>query len=1265
MERRKYIRQPVELPARLFALGHPALACTIRDFCLGGLFLACPELDEPERAAGARPVAQNDVVSIQFSIDTRGQRRRFEVKARVAGLFGGGLGVEFQDPSPEALHALQDLANRTQQARVREQRQRSGAGTASPETFDTARILAGCKERVTSYLDENVKGLFEVATRDLFVAARDARSNAEQTACLDAMKETEKVGGPIEAVFVGQVLEQMDNLGEGTMSKAADAEEPFSDELALVDSQAFNDWLTVKKIIEKTASRLKEHEYGLEQRLTRLLGAVMDQQSNPISALSLCSAFHESMQNLGVSHLARQAIFGGFEARVIGNLDGLLEELNELLAEEGVQPHVEHPKPSVSPRPKEAAPEPAPDAEPDEWESEAGSVQSQPWPDAAEAGTGGGYRYAAGVAGGYGGAGYEPTPGPGGPGHEAGAPHLFQGEFARARGGVARPSGAPVVGEGARPRAAPGMGSVSWPADAGPPVTGVAVSTLGETYTQPAGEAPVRAPRRSAYQTARRILGLQRAVLAGPGSEGATAVSSPGSAAEEGAGDYDTGEILEVLNSLQRGGDARLRDEAGRFDIRGRVTAELRSRYGDAYGKHLGREQSDALEVITNLFDAILTDPFISDPVKGRIQRLAVPLLKVAIQDEDFFGDEAHPARQLVNQLGRLDAAGGGEDAEDTVLRETVDPLLERILAEYEQDAGVFAEAARELDRVVTQREDEYRQNLEHVVEQCVEQQAVRKARRQRLPESTPQRDAPPEWQRWLERAKRLRPGESLLLREGSRAPRHVRLAWMDEERSNFVFVDVAGRKAASLSLNEVAMQLRRGTADVAYAADVPVLERGVYSMLHGLHEQVAREATHDRLTGLLNRKEFEERLDRALTRALRDRCEHTLCVLDLDHFAAIRERCGDTASEKLLQQLARVLRKHVGDKGFVARFDGDDFAALLEDCGPEDGFQLADRQRRAIHRSRCVWKGEVMPLSVSVGLVPVSAASESVQALLAAAREACVHARQAGGNRIEKAAAPAGQTGEVEVVSETLPISRYLEEGLLRLRCQRVQPIAESANAKPHYEILLGVRERQGNAPDTTEFVHAAERQNLMLEVDRWVIGSMLRWMAENRRKVSGVGGYSINLSGHSLSDETLIEYVLEQFSTTKVPPGKVVFEVTETAAIASLSTAADFIRVLKEYGCRFSLDDFGTGHATYSYLKTLTVDFVKIDGMFVRDICASENDFAMVKSINEIGHFMGKQTVAEYVETEAILQRLREIEVDFVQGFAIEKPMFLDELA
>lgn len=453
-------------------------------------------------------------------------------------------------------------------------------------------------------------------------------------------------------------------------------------------------------------------------------------------------------------------------------------------------------------------------------------------------------------------------------------------------------------------------------------------------------------------------------------------------------------------------------------------------------------------------------------------------------------------------------------------------------------------------------------------------------------------------------------------------------------------------------------MHFRRGAARVLDDSDLPVVDRGMYRLLNGLHARLAKKASHDGVTGVLNRKAFEAALGQTAAEAVRMDTTHILCVLEIDEFRTIVEKCGRKAGKGLLRKLARVLEKHLGSKGIIGRLTKGRFGMILNNRDLDEGRKIVDRQRRSMEKSRCVWQGESFDLAVSVGMVLLDGRNKAtVPELITIAGDAFEKAHGEGGNRIHVVS----DVCEPVHVGGDATVLQMLAENRLQLRCQKLAPIGADKSARPYYEMLLGVMNASGEVAMPRDFIQSAERNNEMHEVDMWVIRNALDWMAKHRSRVDAVGGYSINLSGLTLGDDSLLRYVLERLTECQVPPSKVIFEVTESAAIDTLSVAVNFINTLKEYGCRFALDDFGTGDASFAYLKTLPIDFVKIDGSIVKDVVDSPKDLALVKSINEIGHFLGKKTVAEFVENDDVLARLRQMGVDYAQGYGIEPPFVL----
>lgn len=434
-------------------------------------------------------------------------------------------------------------------------------------------------------------------------------------------------------------------------------------------------------------------------------------------------------------------------------------------------------------------------------------------------------------------------------------------------------------------------------------------------------------------------------------------------------------------------------------------------------------------------------------------------------------------------------------------------------------------------------------------------------------------------------------------------------------------------------------------------------------SKTHEMARQMSWAATHDSLTGLFNRMEFERRLHALVSHDGGNASKrHALLYIDLDQFKVVNDTCGHAAGDQLLCQLSALMQARMRESDTLARLGGDEFGILLENCPLENANRIADGILESVGAFRFAWLEKSFVVGASIGLVEIAGHSLAPATLLAAADTACFAAKDEGRNRVRSFSASDSElirrSGEMNWVSR---INHAFDQQRFRLHWQPIVPLSPARAGEAHGEILLRMVDDQGALVPPGNFLPAAERYNLMPRIDRWVVEQSLRWLVDHPDKALCA---SINLSGQSLGDERFLDFVVDQLHQTGITPPRVCFEITETAAISNLPKAIRFIGALRERGCRFSLDDFGTGLSSFGYLKNLPVDYLKIDGGFIRNFLDNPIDQAMVAAINNIGHVMGLLTIAEFVESKEVCDLLRVQGIDFAQGFGLARPMPIEEV-
>ncbi len=430
---------------------------------------------------------------------------------------------------------------------------------------------------------------------------------------------------------------------------------------------------------------------------------------------------------------------------------------------------------------------------------------------------------------------------------------------------------------------------------------------------------------------------------------------------------------------------------------------------------------------------------------------------------------------------------------------------------------------------------------------------------------------------------------------------------------------------------------------------------------IRALSSQLKYYASHDSLTGLINRRQFEHHLENALKSVKSGTTQqHVVCFMDLDNFKVINDTAGHEAGDEFLKQLSFLLLSLLRRSDILARLGGDEFGVLLEDCNLNNALSIAEKIRKEIKSFRFIWANNSFEVGASIGVATLDKSTPSLTELMRNADTACYISKEEGRNRVhlfdpddEDILKRQGELQWIQHIKEALKNNSFV------LYCQSIMNIDNSE--KSHCEILLRLLNDKGEAVPPMSFIPAAERYGIMPDIDKWVITNTVKFLSENKKYVAN-HIFTINLSGQSLGNKGFDAFVINILTSNNIEPSLICFEITETAAISNLSQAVEFIKSLKAIGCCFALDDFGSGLSSFNYLKNMPVDYIKIDGHFILDICDDKTDFAFVEAINRIGHIMGIKTIAEFVESKDVLDKLQSIGVNFAQGYYIDKPKSLE---
>ncbi len=1210
LEKRAFKRYPILLKAFIQPEGSSSgCHCTIRNFCVGGFYVTLDEQRGTQAGAECHYTPKpNDIARIQCLVPGTENNKPLIIQCRIVHPVKNSAGLSFINPDLEVLLFLQKLTEEYRETH----RQRSDNKTATEVAQPVPQQTPGEKdqdliERCNNIFKGHLLRLLNLFLNDinehLFNSAKEERDAKKQNAYFDARDKLSINQDKLRNSFEDAVSESLNNYTPEKDLHASPAIDTPSDgeiTLSLMEEDVFDEWLADTVAVDNIDTHYRRQLLDLDKRLSVIWAADIHKENNLYGPYLISHTFQETIKKLQLGHVTNVLCYKFFENVLMKELGGLYDELNQKLIDNNILPTIQY---SVNVA-NQASEKP---------ESKVQSTQ-----DNAPL--------------------QQDDRVPGSPVEDA---KLEENQNALLKKSSAQ--SADALDEDSL-RLAKELGSVQ-----------------------------------DLYQLVGDLKNLQQQLSSQVGATNNSGMS-PGPATLLPSGQdntsvsqnslvpYSPDDVLKVLSKLQPPVDQPISLDESPDEFKARVVEMLAANDQSGETKNIGARESQIIDVAGHVFHSLMADMQLADKVRMWIKRLELPVLKIAMLDDSIFLDREHYVRQVVNKIADLEIlAQDGDAAQQVLVKRALDWLVNLINTEFDESAEVFSRAEKQLDLLLNVQNRNYEDNIQQVIETSKrEEQALLDAGAAAPREEPEHVDAPDEdWREWEKKARRLKEGAWMVFDVHAEKPRRLRLAWIAANTERYIFVNVMGKRERIVKLYDLVSEMHDGTAIVLDNADEPAMDRAQYNMLEQLHQKLYHQTIHDQLTGLINRREFEKELGKALTHSRCTDAKHALFFIDIDQFQVLNNTCGYEGGDKLLVEVAELINSQLEHKSVLARLGSDEFGLLLYDCSLEDALDIAEQKIQAASEHRFIWNDKPISISISLGMVPVTRSWENTSSLLQAAESSCGIAKDIGGGRMQLYhTGHAKLSHRNKLIKWISEIDSALEQDLLQLRCQKIMPVQQIENAKNHYEILLTLRDEEGKEISVQEFIEAGEWYNRAAEIDRWVIEHSLNWMADHPTILNDLEGFSINLSGRSLQDLTLIDFIDDQIRMTGVPAEKICFEITETAGIANLSDAAEFIECVKETGCKFSLDDFGSGMSSYAYLKNLPIDYLKIDGAFVRDILENNNDMAVVKSISEIGHFMGKKIVAECVEDEATLFKIRELGVDYAQGYAIEKPILIDEL-
>ena len=1260
-KRRRHIRYATEIEALLVVEAEKSLPSIILDFCTEGFFLGFKELNPN--------ITLNKAIKVQFSLGADPYRQLFEVDAIVVHVTPTGLGVAVENMPASALNALTKAADNDAKTILQDQRR------SSPNKLNLVNFKNSLKKTLLEEVPHLLEGFFASISEDLQTSNEHAGYFSNQYELDDFITTLKIDQASFVSVYSNLVISQVDYITEYNHKNDDIFNEDMS--LSLVEKDEFEDWLNMSEVIRRLTNHFEDRINQLIREFNRVIGYTGSPINNPISPAVLCDCFRETLLQLKIDKKINKTLYQSFGKTVFNGLFPLYDHVEKVSGKYK----------SVNKKSPQLPPHTARTREHDSYQTQRSSNKTQKCLNQNDD-----YVEALGDNEFFGDFDeYEPktihsTT------HVAGKlvdllNELEAGSLELVRKRDAYTDQQPAFSSNelvaaisnlqkkSRDDSALHLNSLALKNKLKNTLEGSSnqsksisskdihqLEVYGKFFETLFNDLSVSEELKSYFER----IHLPLLSLPLQGNDFLETENHPAT--------HILNQLALLESTLKGSSSLKNKNIAKEIDQLVEMIAEE-----STTNTHIFSEVEQALDSITKRVTKSINSNIkhIVDAYEGQ-QKLEMAKRSIQHQLDDRLAGKAVPSIiplllksgwQHLLVMAELNKAKN----EDESLKyfKAFDDLFVWF---YEQDAMLKMQS-----HTIQTTLDFIAENLISVCTHVADRKTiideltalllgtgtpkVRKTIQTTVIPAVTSEEAPsphsPHGENWLQ-VEQLAVGDWLMM-YSTAGFESMKLIWKGDALDALVFVNSEGLNKIELNKAELVEQFKSGSANKLDNQDTPLVDRTTNVMLEKMHGKLVHSATHDPETELFTRDEFVKLLK---IESLNN-TQHVLCHIEVLEFRIITNICGIAGASQLIKQISNNLKSNLINNEILARTGESSFSVLLKNCNTDEGINLSKNLVKKITATHFTWQEQSFSIGVSMGLVPLSDSSFDIHELLQQADAASMSAEQNGPNHVLLFSPDDEQIKLQNKLNEWVGnIDNVFAQNRLFIRCQKIAAIDPSHGKHQHYEILLGIKDEAGNTIPPDNFIPAVERCKRMPEIDQWVIKNVFEWIDKNKDDFAKSDGFAINLSGQSINNQEFLDFLKAFLASSSAPLDKITFEITETIASQSLVFTKNFIYTIKEFGCKFSLDDFGSGYSSYSYLKNLNVDYLKIDGAFVKDIANNKADVAIVKSMNEIAHSLGLKTIAEYVENNEIMEILKEIGVDYAQGYEVEKPILLSEL-